>query len=39
VQIDTILNLNGIQIDWPLSIGQKLLIYPGNITPSPRRAR
>jgi LysM repeat protein len=35
VQIETILNLNGIQIDWPLSIGQKLLIYPGNITPSP----
>jgi LysM repeat protein len=35
VQIDTILNLNGIQIDWPLSIGQKLLIYPGNFTPSP----
>jgi LysM repeat protein len=35
VHIDTILNLNGIQIDWPLSIGQKLLIYPGNITPSP----
>jgi len=35
VQIETILNLNGIQIDWPLRIGQKLLIYPGNITPSP----
>lgn len=35
VEINTILNLNGIQEDWPLQIGQKLLIYPGNITPSP----
>jgi LysM repeat protein len=34
VKIDTILALNGIQQDWPLQIGQKLLIYPGNITPS-----
>jgi LysM repeat protein len=33
--VDTILNLNGIQVDWPLRIGQKLLIYPGNVTPSP----
>lgn len=35
VKIDTILALNRIQEDWPLQIGQKLLIYPGNITPSP----
>jgi LysM repeat protein len=35
VKIETILALNGIQIDWPLQIGQKLLIYPGNVTPSP----
>jgi len=27
--------LNGLQADWPLQIGQKLLISPGNITPSP----
>jgi len=35
VTVDTILKLNGIQADWPLQIGQKLIIYPGNITPSP----
>lgn len=35
VKVDTILSLNGIQEDWPLQIGQELLIYPGNITPSP----
>jgi len=35
VDIQTILNLNGWQLDWPLSIDQKLLIYPGNVTPSP----
>jgi LysM repeat protein len=33
--IQTILNLNGIQKDWPLQIGQKLVIDPGNVTPSP----
>jgi LysM repeat protein/uncharacterized protein YkwD len=33
--IDTILALNGLQLDWPLQIEQKLLIYPGNVTPSP----
>ena len=27
--------LNGIQTDWPLQIGQKLLIHGGNVTPSP----
>jgi LysM repeat protein len=35
VQIQAILSLNGIQLDWPLQIGQKLLVDPGNITPSP----
>jgi LysM repeat protein len=35
VSVDTILALNGIQVDWPLQIGQKLLISPGRVTPSP----
>jgi LysM repeat protein len=35
IPIDRILALNGIQIDSPLQIGQKLLIHPGNVTPSP----
>ncbi len=35
VSVDRILALNGLQADWTLSIGQKLLISPGNITPSP----
>jgi LysM repeat protein len=35
VTMDTILALNGLKEEWPLQIGQKLLIYPGNITPSP----
>jgi LysM repeat protein len=35
VKIETILALNGIQIDLPLQVGQKLLISPGRITPSP----
>ena len=35
VSIDRILALNGILIDWPLQIGQKLLISPGSVTPSP----
>jgi LysM repeat protein len=35
VRVDTILALNGLQADWPLQIGQKLLIDPGNVTPSP----
>lgn len=33
--MDALLAYNGIQADWPLQIGQKLIIYPGNITPSP----
>jgi LysM repeat protein len=35
VTVDRILALNGLQADWPLQIGQTLLISPGNITPSP----
>jgi len=35
VSVDQILALNGLQADWPLQIGQKLVISPGNITPSP----
>jgi LysM repeat protein len=35
VSVDRILALNGLQADWPLQIGQKLMISPGNITPSP----
>ncbi len=35
VSVDRILALNGLQADWPLQIGQTLLISPGNITPSP----
>jgi LysM repeat protein len=35
ISVNTILRLNGIQEDWPLQIGQKLLIDPGNVTPSP----
>jgi LysM repeat protein len=35
VSVERILALNGLQADWPLQIGQKLLIHPGNFTPSP----
>jgi LysM repeat protein/uncharacterized protein YkwD len=35
VSMDRILALNGWQEEWPLQIGQKLVISPGNITPSP----
>jgi len=35
VKIETILALNGIQADWPLQIGQKLIINRGSATPSP----
>jgi LysM repeat protein len=35
VPIDRILAFNGIKIETPLQIGQKLLIHPGNVTPSP----
>ncbi|HKY54940.1 MAG TPA: LysM peptidoglycan-binding domain-containing protein, partial [Anaerolineales bacterium] len=35
VPVDRILVLNGWQQDWPLQIGQKLVIDPGHVTPSP----
>jgi LysM repeat protein len=35
VSVDRILALNGWQEDWPLQIGQKLVIDPGHVTPSP----
>ena len=35
VSVDRILTLNGWQQDWPLQIGQKLVIDPGHVTPSP----
>jgi LysM repeat protein len=35
VPVDRILALNGWQEDWPLQIGQKLVIDPGHVTPSP----
>ena len=34
VTVDQILALNGLQADWPLQIGQKLVISLGNVTPS-----
>ena len=34
VKIETILKLNGLQMDWPLQIGQKLVIFAGTATPS-----
>ena len=38
VQVDRVLALNGLQADWPLHIGQRLLIDPGKATPTPRSA-
>ena len=35
ISVDRILTLNGWQQEWPLQVGQKLVIDPGNITPSP----
>lgn len=35
VSVDTILALNGIQPDWFLQIGQKLVIQPSSATPTP----
>lgn len=35
VPMDSILAYNGIQLDWPLRIGQELIIKPSNVTPSP----
>lgn len=34
LSVDRVLALNGLQPDWPLQIGQKLLIDPGQVTPS-----
>jgi LysM repeat protein len=34
VDVNTILALNGIQVDWPLQIGQKLIIHPSLVTPT-----
>ena len=34
VSVDQILNLNGLQADWPLQVGQLLVISAGNVTPS-----
>ncbi|MEW5872729.1 MAG: LysM peptidoglycan-binding domain-containing protein [Chloroflexota bacterium] len=39
VSVDRILALNGLQADWPLQIGQKLLIDPGKTTPLSALAR
>jgi LysM repeat protein len=35
IDVERILALNGLQADWPLQIGQELLVDPGNVTPSP----
>ncbi len=35
VTLDRLLSLNAWQADWPLQIGQNLLVDPGNVTPSP----
>ena len=35
VDMAAILALNGIQPDWPLQVGQKLVISAGSVTPSP----
>jgi LysM repeat protein len=35
IPMDRLLTLNGWQEDWPLQVGQKLVIDPGHITPSP----
>jgi LysM repeat protein len=35
VTMDTILALNGWHVDWPLQIGQKLVINLGNVMPTP----
>jgi LysM repeat protein len=35
ISVERLLTLNGWQQDWPLQVGQKLMIDPGHITPSP----
>lgn len=32
--VEKLLALNAIQVDWPLRIGQKLIIHPSNLTPT-----
>jgi LysM repeat protein len=34
IKVQDILALNGLQVDWPLQIGQKLVIHPSTVTPS-----
>lgn len=36
--VETILAMNGLQVEWPLRIGQILIMHPSNITPSPTLA-
>ncbi len=35
IPLNQILALNGLQVDWPLQIGQELLISLGDVTPGP----
>jgi LysM repeat protein/uncharacterized protein YkwD len=35
ISLERLLALNGWRVEWPLQIGQKLLVDPGNVTPSP----
>lgn len=35
VTVDAILALNGLKVEWPLQIGQVLVIDAGNVTPTP----
>jgi LysM repeat protein len=35
VSVDRLLTLNAWQEEWPLQVGQKLVIDPGHVTPSP----
>jgi LysM repeat protein len=35
ISMDRLLTLNGWQEEWPLQVGQKLVIDPGHVTPSP----
>jgi len=35
VSVQNLLALNGLQADWPLQIGQRIVVSPGNVTPSP----
>ena len=35
ISVDQLLALNYLQLDWPLQIGQELIIQPSRVTPSP----